>query len=140
MVPCSASFFGHNVHGNLAQIQVCADSGGGSDTRPAKDILYDFRGKFFCGKDISFQVCGHVHEYLVDGIYMVSVSALPQRIPISMDLRMSLFEYSLADGVCLSTLRSRSKSMAESICPGTGRPPYGVTRLLLNEKLRLITK
>ena len=67
---------------------------------------------------------------------MAPKSALPQRIPISIDFRMSLFEYSLDGGVCLSTLRS--KSMAESICPGISRPPYGVTRLLLNEKLSLV--
>ena len=60
----------HNIHGNLAQIQIGADSGSGCDAGDIQHILNDLPDEFIGSQSAVFQVRGHIHEHLVNGIDM----------------------------------------------------------------------
>ena len=58
----------HDVHGDLAEIEVCADARRGRDACGAQHIedhgLRQFAGRHVVG----FEVAGHVHHHLINGV------------------------------------------------------------------------
>ena len=55
----------HNVHGNLAQIQICSDPGSGCDACCTKHIPNHGHGKLVGGHAIGGKVSGDIHKHLV---------------------------------------------------------------------------
>ena len=62
--------FGHNIHGDLAQIQICAKTRRGRDAGLGKNVLYDLAGQFSCGQRIGIKVCGYVHKDFINRVNM----------------------------------------------------------------------
>ena len=60
----------HNIHCNLAQIQIGADAGGGRDSRAVKNVQDNPGGQFPGRHGIGFQIMGHIHEHFVNRVYM----------------------------------------------------------------------
>ena len=61
---------GHDVHGHFGQVQVGADTRGGSDAGLAVDRPHDVARQFVRGFAVGVQVPCNVHEHLVDGIHV----------------------------------------------------------------------
>ena len=59
-----------DVHGNLTEIQVRADSRRGCDAGGLQHIQNHFHGQLPGRDSVCFQIVRHIHENLVDGIDM----------------------------------------------------------------------
>ena len=58
----------HNIHGYLAEEQVCPDPSGCRDAGCLKNIQNDFPGKVAGREPVGGQVVCDIHEHLVDGV------------------------------------------------------------------------
>ena len=68
---------GDDIHGNLGQVQVRPDAGGGGDAGLTEDIGYDRARQLVRGGAVQAQVPRHVDEHLVD---RVDVDVLGRRV------------------------------------------------------------
>ena len=62
--------FGGDVQRDFCQIEVGADTAGGTYAGLLIDILHDPKAKLSGGQPVKRKIVGHVHESLVDGIDM----------------------------------------------------------------------
>ena len=62
--------FGHDVHGDLGQIEIAADAGSGGDAGFRQYFLHQAHGQLVGGEPITLQIGGGVDENLVDRIDM----------------------------------------------------------------------
>ena len=60
----------HNIHGDLRQVQIRADSRRGCDTGLPEHLRHHMTGQFFRRHTQRPQIIRHIHEYLVNGIHM----------------------------------------------------------------------
>ena len=66
----SWSFFCHDVHGYLAEVEICADAGCRRYSCVLQYIANHGHSQFVCRHTICIKVSRYVHEHLVNGIYM----------------------------------------------------------------------
>ena len=59
---------GHNIHRNLTQVHIRADSGCCSDSCCFQNILYHRHGKFPCSHLIGVQIIGCIYEYFINRV------------------------------------------------------------------------
>ena len=68
--PIRFDMFCHDVHRHFAQIEVGADAGGCGNAGAQKHIQQDGGCQLLRSHAVGFQIAGHVHEDLVDGVHM----------------------------------------------------------------------
>ena len=59
---------GYDVHSHLAEVEVGADAGGSGDARLAQHVANHATSQLVGRYLVCFQVVGHIHEHLVDGV------------------------------------------------------------------------
>lgn len=69
-VPVRRNMFRHNVHGNLAEIQIRADPRRRRDSRRLQHIPDDLSRKFLRRHLIRVQIMRHIHKHLVNRVHM----------------------------------------------------------------------
>lgn len=62
--------FGDDIHGDLAEVEIAADTGGGGDAGFLQYLQNDPHGKLAGGAAQGSQVVGGIDENLIDGIDM----------------------------------------------------------------------
>ena len=58
----------HDVHGDLAEVEICSDARRGRDAGVVQYVQYDAHGEFPRGQAVGLEIGRCVDEYLVDGI------------------------------------------------------------------------
>ena len=60
----------HDIHGDLAQVQVGADARRRSDSRGFQYVLHHLGSQFPRRKPIHLQITAHIHEHLINRVHM----------------------------------------------------------------------